>query len=79
MLTSWDLKQQSRDHSVYALVGATGHVDESAPPQLGLGALGGMGFAWREGVPWFVEGVLSAMWQTRGLALRLAASFGVWW
>lgn len=79
LLTSWDLLQHSRDYSVYVLAGATGHVDESAPPQLGLGALGGMGFGWREGVPWFVEGVLSAMWQTRGLALRLAASVGFSW
>ncbi|MDP1919193.1 MAG: hypothetical protein Q8L14_23290 [Myxococcales bacterium] len=79
LLTSWDLLQQSRDHSVYVLAGATAHVDESAPVQLGLGALGGMGFGWREGVPWFVEGVLSAMWQTRGLALRVAASFGFSW
>jgi hypothetical protein len=79
LLTSWDLLQYSRDHSFYVLAGATGHVDESAPRQLGLGALGGMGFGWRKGVPWFVEGVLSAMWQTRGPALRLAASFGFSW
>ncbi len=79
LLTSWDLLQQSQDHSFYVLAGATGHVDESAPQQLGLGALGGMGFGWRRAVPWFVEGVLSAMWQTRGLALRLGASFGFAW
>jgi hypothetical protein len=79
LLASWDLLQQSRDLSVYVLAGATGHVDESVPPQLGLGGLGGMGFGWRRSVPWFVEGVLSAMWQTRGLALRLAASFGFAW
>lgn len=79
LLTSWDLLQQSQDHSIYVLAGATGHVDESAPLQLGLGALGGMGFGWRRAVPWFVEGVLSAMWQTRGPALRLGASFGFAW
>lgn len=79
VLSTWDLLQHSRDLSVYLLAGATGHVDESAPPQLGLGGLGGLGFGWRQGVPWFVEGVLSAMWQTRGPALRLGASVGFAW
>ena len=79
VLGTRDLFRRSQDLSLYLLAGATGHVDESAPPQLGLGGLAGVGFAWRKDVPWFVEGVLSAMWQTRGPALRLGASFGFAW
>lgn len=79
LVSTWDLLQHSRDYSVYVVGGAIGHADESAPPQLALGGLGGLGFGWRKGVPWFVEGVLSAMWQSRGVALRLAANLGFSW
>jgi hypothetical protein len=79
LLGTWDLLQQSRDSTVYALGGVVGSLDESAPLQLGLGGTGGVGFGWRSGVPWFVEGLVQAAWQTRGLGLRLAANLGFAW
>lgn len=80
LVTTWDLWQQSRDHQLYALVSLVGTLDESVPTQLGLGGQGGLGFSHRHAVvPWFVEGLLSAMWQTRGPALRLGVNFGVAW
>ncbi len=80
LVATWDLWRQSREHQLYALASLVGTIDESAPTQLGLGGQGGIGFSHRhEFVPWFVEGLVSAMWQTRGPALRLAVNFGVGW
>lgn len=80
LVSTWDLWRQSREHQLYALASLVGTVDESAPTQLGLGGQGGIGFSHRhEFVPWFVEGLVSAMWQTRGPALRLGVNFGVGW
>lgn len=80
LVGTWDLLSQSRDHQVYALVALVGTVDESAPTQLGLGGQGGLGYSRRrEFIPWFVEGLISAMWQTRGPALRLGVTLGVAW
>lgn len=80
LVATWDLWHQSREHQLYALASLVGSVDESAPTQLGLGGQGGIGFSHRhEFVPWFVEGLVSAMWQTRGPSLRLGVNFGVGW
>lgn len=75
----WDLIEYARDHTLYGLAGVVGTIDESSPLQLGLGAQGGLGFGWRKGIPWFVEGLLSGMWQTRGLAARLGVNVGLAW
>ncbi|MBM4777438.1 MAG: hypothetical protein GQE15_07015 [Archangiaceae bacterium] len=80
LVSTWDLLQQSRDHQLYVLAGLVGTIDESTPTQLGLGGQGGLGFSHRhEVIPWFVEGLVSAMWQTRGPALRLGVNLGVAW
>jgi hypothetical protein len=80
LLTTVELGQYGREHQPYVLGGVVGAFDEQRTPQLGLGGQVGFGWSTRGGVfPWFVEVVVGALWQTRGVGLRGGLNAGVVW